>query len=58
MIVIGRKVLLTLYTELTFGFIQLFDLQRPIAENFVGADIDGSTARINNQRMITGLWTC
>jgi len=41
--------------RLTLGFIQLFDLQRTIAENLVGADIDGSTARIDDQSLLTRL---
>jgi hypothetical protein len=48
MIVIRWKVPSSLWTRPTFGFKQLFDLQRAVAENFVGADIDGSTAGIDD----------
>ena len=44
--------------QLTLGFIQLLDLQRPILENLVGTDIDRSPARIDDQRLLTGLRTC
>jgi len=37
---------------------QLFDLQRSIADNLVGADIDGPTARIDDQNLFAWLWTC
>ena len=43
------------WMRLTLGFIQLFDLQRPIAENRVGADVNGSATRINDQRLLTAL---
>ena len=44
--------------RLTLGFMQLFDLQRVAAENFVGADVDGSTARIYDQNFFAGLSVC
>ena len=44
--------------RLTLRFIQLLDLQRPILENLVGADIDRSSACINDQRLLTRLRTC
>jgi hypothetical protein len=54
-IVIGWQVPSLLPTRLTLGLIQLFDSQRVVAENRVGADIDGSTAHIDDQRIVTGL---
>ena len=41
--------------RLTLWFIQLFDLQRPIVENRVGADIDGSATRIDDQSLLASL---
>lgn len=38
--------------RLTFRFIQLFDLQRVIAENSVGADIYSPTARVDDQNLV------
>jgi len=43
------------WMQLTLRFIQLFDLQRRIPENLVGADVDRSTARIDDQSLLTGL---
>ena len=44
--------------QLTLGFIQLFDLQRSIPEYLVGTDVDRSTACIDDQSLLTGLWAC
>ena len=44
--------------RLTLGFMQLFDPQRIAAENFVGADVDGSTARVDDQNFFAGLSVC
>jgi len=55
---IERENLPLRWIRLTFGFIQLFDLQWPIPENLVGADVDRSTACINDQSLLTGLPAC
>jgi hypothetical protein len=44
--------------QLTLRFIQFFNLQRPIVENCVGTDIDGSTARVDDQNLFAGLRAC
>ena len=55
--VIERKILRlrSIRPRLTLGFIQLFDPQRIAVENFVGANVNGSTTRIDDQNFFAGL---